>query len=179
MSEADQLVTAEGLQKLPHDDYRYELMAGRVIRMSPVDWLHGATVACLIARLRPHVEAAQLGRVVTDVGFILARNPDTVRAPDLAFVRRDRIPPERGFFDGAPDLAVEVLSVDDRPTEVLTKVDEYLTYGVPLVLVLDPDQKTVCIFRRLAPPILVGADDELDVSDVIPGFRCPVREVFE
>ena len=178
MSRAEQLVTAEGLQKLPHDDYRYELVAGRVIRMSPVDWLHGATVACFIARLRPDVEAAQLGQVVTEVGFILARDPDTVRAPDLAFVRRDRIPSRRGFFHGPPDLAVEVLSVDDRPAELRAKVDEYLTHGVPLVLVLDPDEKTVQIFRRWAAPVTVGADDELDVSDVISGFRCPVREIF-
>jgi Uma2 family endonuclease len=146
--------------------------------MSPVDWVHGAIVARLAARLSPHVEAARLGRVVTEVGFVLVRNPDTVRAPDLAFVRRDRIPARRGFFRGPPDLAVEVLSVDDRPVDVRAKVDEYLTHGVPLVLVLDPDQKIISIFRRLTAPVMLGTDDVLDISDVISGFRCPVGEIF-
>jgi Putative restriction endonuclease/Planctomycete cytochrome C len=122
-----------------------------------------------------------LGVVVTEVGFKLASDPDTVRAPDVAFVRQDRIRASdpRGFWHGPPDLAVEVLSPDDRLTEVRAKVDEYLSCGTPVVLVIDPDEETVTAFRRLAPPIVLEAiDDVLEVGEVLPGFRCTLREIF-
>ena len=85
----------------------------------------------------------------------------------------------RWFWNGSPDLAVEVLSPDDRPGEVRDKVDEYLTYGVVVVLVVDPDDRTVTVHRRLTPPITVHEDDKLDLDDVVTGFQCRVREIFE
>jgi Uma2 family endonuclease len=178
MSQPVRSITAEELAKFPADDYRYELVEGRVIRMSPVEWQHGDIVMQFGTRLGRHVDAGNLGRVVTEVGFILARNPDTVRAPDLAFVGRDRLPSRRGFFPGPPDLAVEVLSPADRQTDVRAKADEYLTHGVRLVLVLDPDEQTVGVFRRLTAPVVLGVEDELDIGDVVADFRCSVREIF-
>lgn len=127
MSQSARLVTAEELEHLPDDDHRHELVQGRVIRMSPVGMAHGWIVALFMTALTQHVRAGNLGFVGTEVGFKLASNPDTVRAPDVAFVRRDRLSATRGFFDGPPDLAVEVLSPDDRPADVRGKVDEYLS----------------------------------------------------
>jgi Uma2 family endonuclease len=176
------LVTAEELERFPSDDRRYELVKGRVVRMSPVGSRHGGVTIGLAFLLVQHVRAHALGAVVTEVGFVLATKPDTVRAPDLAFIRRGRIPATglpRGFWKGSPDLAVEVLSPDDTPSEVRTKVDEYLRYGVPLVLTVDPDEKTVAVFRANAAPATLGMDQQLDLSDVVPGFRCDVRGIFE
>ncbi len=178
MSHAAQLLTAEQLQRLPDDDSKYELVQGRLIRMSPVGWPHGVIVIRFAAALLHHVEAHQLGAVVAEVGFILARAPDTVRAPDVAFVRRDRIPSRQGFVQGPPDLAVEVLSPEDRRADVLAKVDDYLTHGVAVVLVIDPDAETIRVCRRLTPSILLGIHDALNLGDVVDGFRCSVRELF-
>lgn len=182
MSDTARLVTAEELEKFPDDDYRYELVEGRIIRMSPVGVLHGGVTAGLLAMLVQHAKAYNLGLVATEVGFKLATNPDTVRAPDIAFVRRDRLPATglpRGFWHGPPDLAAEVLSPEDRPSEVREKVEEYLTHGVTLVLVIDPDSQTVTAHRRLAAPVMLTEDDKLDLNDVVPGFNCRVREIFE
>jgi Uma2 family endonuclease len=181
MSEATRLVTAEELEKFPDDDYRYELVAGRLIRMSPVGFQHGTTVIRLGALLMRHAQERGLGAVMTEVGFKLASNPDTVRAPDVAFIRRDRMPtPEpRGFWNGPPDLAIEVLSPDDRPDDVREKLAEYLTHGVPVVVVVDPDARHVTVFRPSGPELALAADDVLDLNDVVPGFRCRVRELFE
>ena len=181
MSETTRLVTAEELEKLPEDDFRYELVEGRLIRMSPVGYLHGKIVLQFAAPLVRYLEGRDLGTAVTDVGFKLASNPDTVRAPDLAFIRQDRIPPvdPRGFWQGAPDLAVEVVSPEDRPSEVFAKVEEYLLHGVTVVLVIDPDERSVAAYRRLSAPIVLRAGDEpLEFDDVVPGFRCTLRDIF-
>src|SRR6478672_9366656 len=110
------LVTAEELEKFPDDDYRYELVEGRVVRMSPVGYRHGRIVVRIAVLLSGHVERHQLGVVLTDVGFKLASNPDTVRGTDLAFIRQARLPAQDlpGFWEGPPDLVIEVLSPDDR-----------------------------------------------------------------
>jgi Uma2 family endonuclease len=182
MPEHARLVTAEELEKFPDDDYRYELVKGRVIRMSPVGWQHGRLVVHLGGLLNGYIQDRRLGVVVTEVGFKLASSPDTVRGPDLAFVRQDRIPAVdlRGFWHGPPDLVVEVLSPDDRPSEVRAKVDEHLRYGVTVVIVLEPDQRTISVYRRLSPPVVLsGADAVLEVGDLIPGFSCTLGQIFK
>ena len=99
----------------------------------------------------------------------------------MAFIRQERIPSTdpRGFWKGPPDLAIEVLSPDDRPSEIRTKVEEYLAHGVRLVVVLDPDDKTATVFRPATPPLTIDAAGMLDLSDVVAGFTCTVREIFE
>jgi Uma2 family endonuclease len=181
MSETTRLVTAEELEKLPEDEFKYELVAGRLIRMSPVGYLHGKIALQFAALLVRYLEGRDLGTAVIEVGFRLASNPDTVRAPDVAFIRRDRIPPvdPKGFWQGPPDLAVEVRSPEDRPSEIREKVEEYLLRGVTLVLVVDPDSKSIVAYRRLSPPVALRAgDDLLEFDDIVPGFRCRVRDIF-
>jgi Uma2 family endonuclease len=174
------LVTAEELEKFPDDDYRYELVEGRVIRMSPVGFEHGRLVVRLGALLLRHVQNLSLGEVVTEVGFKLSSNPDTVRGPDLAFISQSRIPSRelRGFWNGAPDLVIEVLSPDDRAAEIQAKVEQYLERGVTVVVVVDPDDHSVTIYRASAALTLTGADDLLDLDDVVGGFVCSLQEIF-
>jgi Uma2 family endonuclease len=180
MSETARLVTAEELERFP-SDFRYELVEGRVIRLGPVGYLHGLVVTRIASLLERHVRAANLGAVLIELGVKLASNPDTVRAPDVAFIQRDRIPspPPRGFWKGAADLAVEVLSPDDRPSETRAKVEEYLIRGSSVVLAIDPDAQTVSVHRHPKTQVTLSHHDELDLDDVVPGFRCRVGEIFE
>jgi Uma2 family endonuclease len=181
MSENTPLVTAEEFERYPDDDYRYELVEGRVVRMNPPGSRHGHLASNIGALLTVHVRKLGLGAVMVESGFTLARNPDTVRGPDVSFVHRDRIPEAglpRGFWQGAPDVAVEVISPDNRGAALRTKVNDYLATGVVVVVVIDPDKETVTIHRRLAAPVTLRSDDELNLEDVVEGFRCQVGEIF-
>jgi Uma2 family endonuclease len=181
MREATRLVTAEELEHLPEEDGRCELVEGRLVRMSPVGYEHGRVVVRLASLLDQHARSRNLGVVLTEVGFTLRSQPDTVRAPDVAFLRQAKIPSAgpRGFWNGPPDLAVEVLSPDDRPADVLRKVDEYLTRGSELVLVVDTDQKTITVHRPSISQATLTSDQILDIGDVVSGFHCRVRDIFE
>lgn len=181
VSEPARLVTAEEFAKLPDDDYRYELVAGRVIRMSPPGVRHGRLAVRLALILERYVEVHRVGVVLGEAGCHIASNPDTVRGPDLSFFKRERIPAEglpEGFWPGPPDLVVEIRSPGDRRSEIQAKVDDYLTRGVSVVWVVDPKRKTVTIHRRLAPSVTLHIDDELDGGDVVVGFTCKVSEIF-
>jgi Uma2 family endonuclease len=182
MPETTRRVTAEELERFPSDDRRYELVEGRLVPMSPVRFEHGRVVVRLSVLLGNHLERFPVGVVATDVGFKLKSNPDTVRGPDIAFIRNDRIPPKsaRGFVNGAPDLVIEVLSPEDRPGEVSAKVREYLSRGVVLVVVIDPDARAVSTHHAGRPSVTLRSDDDvLDLRNVISGFRCTLRAIFD
>jgi Uma2 family endonuclease len=181
MSNTTRLVTADELERMPEDDYRYELVRGRLIRMSPVAPRHGHITMVLGAMLLQHVRSNDLGQVWTEVGFRLASKPDTVRAPDVAFVRRDRLPAKdaRGFYRGAPDLAIEVLSPEETQSEIREKIADYFGAGTPVVVVVDPAAQEAIVHRSGAAPIPLGSDEILDLGDVVKGFTLQLREVFE
>ena len=181
MPETARLVTADELLHMPDDGYKYELVRGRLIRMSPPAPRHGIVALTIGARLHAHVRAHHLGAAGTEIGFKLESNPDTVRAPDIVFFRPEHIPSRdaRGYYEGPPDLAVEVLSPGDRASDVAEKIDEYLTYGTPAVVVIDPRKRIVVVHRRLTPPLTLTVEDVLDLDDVVTGFRCQVGEIFE
>ena len=129
-----------------------------------------------------HPVSRRLGRLYTELGCILRRNPDRVRAPDLCFIRSERIPPEgepRGFWEIAPDLVVEVISPNDTPAEIQLKVREWIEAGVRLVWIVYPDTWTISVVRSLLDRVELTADDILDGGDVLPGFSCRVAELFE
>jgi Uma2 family endonuclease len=181
MPERTPLVTSAELARIAaRDDYRYELVAGRVIRMSPVGWQHGVIVVRLLVLLETYLRSHRLGAAVTEVGFTLGTNPDTVRGPDVAFVRQERVPREslRTFWSGAPDVAMEVMSPDDTAREMDVKVAEYLSAGVSAVVVVDPDASSVTSHRPGGLRYISRRGEELDLSDVIPGFRCAVDDIF-
>jgi len=175
------LLTAEDLWKIVADGSRYELSRGELVPMTPVGIPHSAIVMRLGKLLSTYVDERRLGLVGTEGGFKLHRNPDTLRAPDIAFIskarlEREGIPPR--FADFPPDLAVEVLLPDDTASEIARKVDEYLAAEVPLVWVVDPGIRKVTVYRSLQDIKVLSAEEELDGGDVIPGFRVKVQEIF-
>ena len=175
-------MTAEELAALPDDGYRYELVAGEVRRMPPAGFEHGGVAMELGSRLATFVRDHGLGQVVAaETGFLLGRDPDTVRAPDAAFVRADRIPPpaqRRGFPPLAPDLVVEIVSPSDRPGQVAEKVAEWLRAGCRLVWVVYPTERLVEVHREDGTAAFLRGDDALDGGDVVPGFTLPLPTLF-
>ena len=160
---------------------RHELVKGELRTMAPAGFDHGAIGINLAVELLQYVKKRKLGTVVgPDTGFIIAHNPDTVRAPDVAFVRRDRVPTPRPvkFWPGAPDLAVEVVSPGDTVFEVDEKVQEWLDAGTGEVIVVNPRQKTVKVFRKGQTAVVLGIADTLENLSVVPGFRCAVADIF-
>jgi Uma2 family endonuclease len=182
MSSVTQLMTADELWRLPQDGQRHELVRGELRTMPPAGFDHGVRIVKLTVPLAQHVEGLGLGLVAgAETGFVLARNPDTVRAPDIAFVRQDRVPGTgnpRGFWDGAPDLAVEVISPSDTYSEVEEKVDDWLAAGARMVWVVNPRRCTVTVYRSRTAIAILAENDVLDGQDVVPGFTCRVGAIF-
>lgn len=147
----------------------------------PPGYRHGRVAARLAKILMDHVDERDLGEVVAaETGFKLASDPDTVRAPDVAFIRRDRLPdpPPAGFAELAPDLVVEVLSPNDRPGEVLAKVADWLNAGSVLVWVVDPARRSARVYRADGSEVLVPEDGVLDGEGILPGFACPLAALY-
>ncbi len=173
------ITTAEELLKAG-DIGRCELVRGHLVMMVPAGADHGRIANEMAFRLTQFVRSRKLGAVfAAETGFILSRDPDTVRAPDAAFVRKDRAAtPSRGYYPGAPDLAVEVVSPDDRPGEVKEKVDEWLGAGTRAVWVVDPETRTVAVHEPGRAARVIGEDGILRGGRVLRGFELPVREIF-
>ena len=181
MVEAKARMTAAELERLPRDGWRYELRKGELRRMPPAGEPHGRHGNKLNALLSIHVLQNHLGVVYSlETGFRLESDPDTLYAPDIAFITRDRVPTEDrpGFFPGAPDLAVEVVSPSDTAEEVREKVDDYLRLGTRIVWVVYPRTKRVAVYRAEGLVRELAGDDVLDGEDVVPGFTCRVADIF-
>lgn len=175
------LMTAEELLATPLPNKRTELVRGVLVVHEPAGFRHGAVSAVLTSLLRDHVAKHRLGLVVAaETGFLLARDPDTVRAADVAFVRRERIPdPEPlGYAPLAPDLVVEVLSPGDRSGETLTKVGEWLSAGSRLVWVVDPSRCVARVYRQDGSETLISEGGVLHGEDVVPGFESPLASIL-
>jgi Uma2 family endonuclease len=182
------LLTADDLWSMAGADLPHELWRGALRRVTPAGGAHGSVCSRLLAAMSRHVYGHELGELFTEAtGFLLERAPDTVACPDVAFVSRERLPAGgigSRFMELAPDLAVEVLSPSDAPAEVQAKVAEYLRLGVRAAWVLDPARRKVRVHARdpmegsrVTTTVLTEADS-LDGGDVVPGFRCPVAELF-
>ena len=175
-------VTAYQLLRMPDDGYRYELIAGELRKMVPAGWRHGAIGSQLHALLGEHIRQHKLGRAFSaDTGFLLARDPDTVRAPDIAFIHKDHLPssePEEAFWPGAPDLVVQMVSPGDTLGEVDDKVKMWLDSGTAMVWVVNPKWKNITVYRSATEIETLTENDELDGEDVVPGFRCRIGEIF-
>jgi Uma2 family endonuclease len=171
------LMTADELLQMPDDGYRYELVRGELKRMSPAGARHGDVAAQIIISLGAHVKARRLGKVyAAETGFRIARNPDTVRAPDIAFVRAERVVNTSGFFEGAPDVAFEVVSPSDSYSEVDEKTTEWLRAGARVVVIVDPRTQRVNVHR--AEGVTVGTNS-ISLDDVIPGWSMSQADVFD
>lgn len=181
MRVSNKFMTAEELLHLPDDSYRYELVKGELRQMPPAGFEHGSLAIKIGWRLGQYVEVNNLGLVLAaETGFKISSDPDTVRAPDVGFVRKDRLPAElpKGYFPGAPDLAVEVISPSDTFQEVEEKVFDWLESGTSLVWVINPSRRRVTIYRSLTEFTVLTENDELSGGDTVPGFRCRISELF-
>ena len=149
--------------------------------MSPTGEEHGGGVGEVAGQIWSFARTHKLGKVYgAETGFLISRDPDTVRAPDVAFLRAERVPPKpwRSFFRGAPDLVAEVLSPNDRASEVLDKVHQWLEAGCAVVWVVDPERQTVVVYESPDHAVTKTTGDELTCEKLLPGFRLPVAEIF-
>lgn len=177
------LLSAEDLLDPRFPVEHCELVAGVVRHMTPANAPHGLVASRLLVELAQHVYPRKLGLLFTaEAGFVLRRNPDTVRAPDVAFVAAERLTPEgldHKFFEGAPDIAGEVVSPRNRLREIHRKIGEYLGAGGRLVWVLHPRKRTVTAYAADGVVRRLGEDEELDAAPVLSEFRCAVATLFE
>ncbi|MBI2186516.1 MAG: Uma2 family endonuclease [Acidobacteria bacterium] len=174
------ITTADELLRLPDDGFRYELVNGELRRMTPSGYPHGVIVMNVTAPLHQHVRKHGLGQIcAAETGFRIGRNPDTVRAPDAAFVRSVRQGGQsEGFYEGAPDLAVEVLSPSDTVFEVEEKVAQWLRSGCTTVWVVNPRQRSVTVHNADGSVEVLTEADTLEGGELLPGFLLPVAEIF-
>ncbi len=183
------LMTAEELLTYPEMDKRVELVRGRLIVREPPGMRHGECELRIAVALSNFLTADRAARgatqtlgcvMVGDPGFTLASNPDTVRAPDIAYVSRERLdgPMPHGFGECAPDLAVEIWSPTDRPGAVLAKVGAWLTAGSQLVWVVDPMHQVVTVYRADGSQALLDVHDALHGEELLPGFSVSLEELF-
>jgi Uma2 family endonuclease len=175
-------MTAQELLAYTHEPYRQELIAGRLDEMEPPGAEHGRVAMVIGALLYAHVREHGLGTTfAAETGFQLASDPDTVRAPDAAFVRRERadaIGFTDGYWPGAPDVAIEVTSPNDPSSAVEAKALDWLAAGTRAVVVVDPRLRTAMVYRARSDIRILTADELLELADVVPGWSPRVGEFF-
>lgn len=175
-------MNAEELLEYQHEPYRQELIDGRLYEMEPPGALHGVVAARAGAVLAAHVSRHDLGETfAAETGFHLRSDPDTVRAPDASFVTRERIDATgipAGYWPGAPDLAIEVISPSDRGPQVTAKALDWLAAGARAVVVLDPANRTGEVHRPDSAVEALAAVDTLHLDDVVAGFAVPLADLF-
>ena len=175
-------VTAEDLWNMPDHGGRSELVEGRLRVMAPANFEHGRVTSTANRLLGVHVHATGSGVTLgAETGFVLATEPDTVRAPDVAFVAQARVDAvgrtERFWPGGAPDLAIEVVSPDDSRPYVRAKALHWLETGSSAVLVLDPRSRSATVYRADGD-VRSHTDGIIDLSDAVPGWRVEVEDFF-
>jgi Uma2 family endonuclease len=179
--EATKLMTAEELLQLPSSE-RYELVKGVLVEMAPPPGSEHGSLANQLAYLLTHyIRQHDLGRVfAAETGFRLARNPDTVRAADVAFVSKARCPAKfpKGYLDFAPDLVAEVVSPSDNPDEIQAKIKDWLDAGTQMVLFVYPGSRQVVVYRSLREVTVLTEKDAFSAPDILPGFACSVSDIF-
>jgi Uma2 family endonuclease len=182
MSTTTRLTTAEELLAMPRGVVRRELVAGEVKVMSLLGAEESVVAMHVLVSLGTYETMRRLGRVLAGgAGFLLARSPDTVLAPDVAFVRRERIATgvPKTFFPGAPDLAVEVVSPSESSREVDAKAQSWLAHGAREVWVVDPADRSVTIHRAAAERRRFSGNEILESPELLPGFCCPLADIFD
>jgi Uma2 family endonuclease len=181
MKQTTRAVTADELLRMSADGVHRELIRGEVREMPPPGEEHGWVTEKLNVIVGHFILAGKRGRfVASETGFILERNPDTVRAPDFAFTRAERLvgPASKKYATVPPDLVIETVSPNDRPGEIAEKVAAWLRWGVRLVWVVDPEARTVTVHRSEREPVVLREGQFLDGEDVLSGFRVSIDEIW-
>jgi Uma2 family endonuclease len=176
-TQATKLITAEELFDMG-DIGRVELIRGEVVPMSPAGSEHGRIAAKVLRLIGSFVDGRRLGVVfAAETGFTIERDPDSVRAPDVSFVVTGRYSPTPKYFEGAPDLAVEVMSPSDRWSEVTEKIDGWLAAGCRSCWVVDPKTKSITVYRP-GQVSRLRSGEVLRDEPVLPGLELPVDDIF-
>lgn len=175
------LLTVEGFAALPDDGKRYELVDRVLVEVSRSKPTHGLVQALLVAHLVSHVLPRRLGKVFSDVGFVLRRSPDTLRAPDIAFVAAARLADHdlNEYVVGAPDLAVEIVSAHETTDEVLGKIEEYFGAGARAVWIIYPERRKVYAYSDPNRVQIVPPEGTLTGGDILPDFSLALTELFK
>lgn len=175
------LLTAEEFLAFPETLHKPELVQGEVVEMAPVGGYHSDTQRKLAMLMGLHVDRGDYGALVVELGFRLAADPDTVRAPDVSFIAAEQLrtmPLSAGFYPGYPDIAAEVVSPGDTVTQLDAKVQDYLDAGTRLVWVVNPGTRSVTVYSPGGQVRLLSADDALTGGAVLPDLEIPVRDLF-
>lgn len=180
MTTQERLHTADDLLQMPENGTHYELIRGELIEMSPTNAVHGALAAELLIFLGNHIRAHKLGQVfAAETGFTLSQNPDTVLAPDVAFISTERARPlAEKYSTIAPDLAIEVVSPGNSATEMNEKTVLYFQAGSRQVWIVYPKSRTIHFYTAANKVAILGSEDTLDADPVLPGFKLPLHELF-
>ena len=179
----NKLLTAEDLLRLSSQGVKGELIDGVLRETVSVGEEHGHIAGIFITYLNMHIRPQRLGRAGgTDVGVLVARNPDSVREPDVYFVSAERLPIEtrvQGYLEVVPELVVEIVSPSDTAQDVSEKIAMWLEFGVLMALEVRPATRSILVHRPGQPPITLTGDDALDGGDILPGFSLPLSEIFD
>jgi len=175
-------MTAEEFMNLPDDDLRHELINGEVITMPLPKAPHGRAAMRLGVPLGQFILDHDLGEpFLSEVGYQLTKDPDTVLGPDLSFISKQRLEEVgqvEGYWQGAPDLAVEVLSPGDRRGKVSKKISQWLGVGAKQVWIVDPKHSTITVYRSESDTTMFSGSDYLESHDLFPGFRLSLDRIF-
>jgi Uma2 family endonuclease len=177
------LMTAEEFLHMdpPADGSKVELIRGELVTVCRPGFEHGLLQLRVGMVLDHHGRTTKHGRAVVETGVVTERGPDTVRGPDVSYWSAERLPLDqrpKGYPDKAPDLCVEVLSPSNRPGQIRDKMREYFERDVRMVWVVDPEDRTITIYRSLDEGRVLHENATLTVEDVLPGFSCKVAELF-
>ena len=182
MTTPQTLLTADDFLAMPDDGKCYELVKGEPVEMPSPGFMHEFVTARFILRFGSFVQPRNLGVVVGGAGIYIEQNPDTVRAPDCAFVSYERITmplPDRGYVAGLiPDLVVEVISPDYPAAEAEARAQMWLDAGVRVVLLAYIETRTITTHHDDGTTRRFGIDDTLTCEPALPGFTCPVADIF-
>lgn len=175
------IATVDDFLNTPAELGSCELVRGELIVMSPGKGRYGAIGARIVRALGNFVEANGLGEVFdSSTGYVLSRAPDTVREPDVSFVCAARLAQQNldAFLEGAPDLAVEILSPGNTEMEMHQKMADYWNAGCRVIWIVDPSRKSIAVWRRNMTPVVCRERDILTEEQLLPGFSICVRDLF-
>ena len=177
------LITADDLLRLYSEGVRGELIRGELCETMPTGGKHGEVVANMVISIGTHVKSRRLGRLAaSDSGVLLERDPDTVREPDIAYISAERLPLDvevTGYYEVVPDLVVEITSPSDTRSAVTDKALMWLSYGARMVWTVNPESRSVDVYRAGERAVTLREADTLNGLDILPGFDLPVRDIFD
>ncbi|HUG60266.1 MAG TPA: Uma2 family endonuclease [Methylomirabilota bacterium] len=176
------VLTAADVERMGSAGERMELIDGELREKEPMGGWHGEAQIEISGPLHAHVKRGGLGRIYpSDTQFRILRNPDIILIPDIAFVRAERLPQRaarKGIMPLAPELAVEVVSPNDRRSDLMVKVEQYERAGVPLIWLVDERRRSVEVRAIGHPSRMLRESDLLDGGEVVPEFQLPVADIF-